>query len=87
MSDLVRRISLPAGDVDFMPKNGKTALTSQEIAAIVWWVSVGAPNKGTLAELNAPDSVRETVSAVLGLSGHAPAQAATTTAEPSGTQG
>ena len=64
-SDLLRRIGLMPGSADFMPKNGKTPLTPPEIAALTWWVSVGAPRKGTLEELHAPPTVRSSVAAAL----------------------
>lgn len=66
-SDLYRRINLPHEHIDFMPKDGKTPLNPQEVAAIEWWIKVGAPKSGTLAELQAPEQVRQTIAGVLGL--------------------
>jgi len=63
----LRRIALMPGSADFMPKNGKTPLTPPEITALTWWVSVGAPRKGTLEELHAPPTVRSSVAAALGI--------------------
>lgn len=75
-SELFRRISLPHDHMDFMPQDGKTPLSAQETAAIEWWISVGAPNKGTLAELKAPAKVQASVAGALGLPGNVDTQAA-----------
>ncbi len=42
-SDLVRRISLPSTDEDFMPQDGKTPLNAEQTEAIKQWVALGAP--------------------------------------------
>jgi uncharacterized membrane protein len=76
-SDLYRRITLPHDNIDFMPKDGKTPLDSQEVAAIGWWISVGAPKSGTLGELQAPEQIQATIAGLLGLKsgGEAPTTA------------
>jgi hypothetical protein len=66
-SDLVRRIRLDPAHVDFMPKDGKTPLTSEQRAAIEWWIEIGAPSGGTLAQLRAPAAIQGTITAALGL--------------------
>lgn len=43
-SDLFRRITLPAGHDDFMPK-GKPPLTSDQVKAIELWIGAGASDK------------------------------------------
>jgi uncharacterized membrane protein len=82
MSELLRRISVPKDHVDFMPKDGKTPLTAQETAAIEWWIAVGAPNKGTLAELKAPEKVQVTIAEALGLPANGDTQAGVTPPPP-----
>jgi hypothetical protein len=42
-SELIRRVSLPAGDDDFMPSGGHTPLSPQEIALLGAWIAAGAP--------------------------------------------
>ena len=42
-SDLFRRVSLAPSAKDFMPKDGKTPLNGNEVAAIGWWIEQGAP--------------------------------------------
>lgn len=76
-SDLVRRITLPHDNIDFMPKDGKTPLDTQEVAVIEWWIAVGAPKAGTLSALQAPPEIQATVAGILGLK---PAAAATSQA-------
>jgi uncharacterized membrane protein len=66
-SDLFRRINLPHDNIDFMPKDGKTPLGQQEVAAIEWWISVGAPKTGTLGQLKAPAQIQATIAGLLGL--------------------
>jgi hypothetical protein len=66
-SDLVRRIRLEPSHVDFMPKDGKTPLTAEQRAAIEWWIGIGAPGGGTLAQLRAPAAIERTITAALRL--------------------
>jgi uncharacterized membrane protein len=74
-SDLVRRVSLSEGEADFMPKNGKTPLTAEQVAIIKWWISQGAPRQGALGDLKAPDDIRKAVATDLGLSSDSARQA------------
>jgi hypothetical protein len=66
-SDLVRRIRLDPAHVDFMPKDGKTPLTPEQRKAIEWWIEIGAPNGGSLAQLRAPAAIQGTITTALGL--------------------
>jgi len=75
-SDLIRRISLPHDDADFMPHDGKTPLTPDQTAAVRWWVGAGAPRKSAVLPLSPPPDVRANIEVALGLR----APAATTTA-------
>ena len=56
-SDLYHRISLPADNVDHMPKNNKTPLTPDQVEAIRWWISNGAPANGLVGALKPPEDV------------------------------
>jgi mono/diheme cytochrome c family protein len=67
-SELLRRISLSDGDKDFMPK-GKTPLTAQQIAAIGWWISQGAPQRATVASLKMKPGVQAALQQILGFGG------------------
>jgi len=68
LSDLLRRISLPGDDEEFMPAEGKTPLTAEQVEIIRWWISVGAPNGGTIGALEVAPEMRETLSNELGVS-------------------
>lgn len=41
-SDLSRRISLPSGNEDVMPPEGKIPLSQDEISLLTWWIDQGA---------------------------------------------
>jgi hypothetical protein len=66
-SDLIRRISLSPEDKDFMPHDGKTPLTAEQIASIRWWVRAGAPRRAQIASLQPPADVRNSLEVALGL--------------------
>lgn len=65
-SDLVRRISLTPDKDDFMPKEGKTPLTSGQVAIVKWWVDAGAKSTVTLASLQVPAEIRNLLQAEVG---------------------
>jgi uncharacterized membrane protein len=67
-SELLRRISLPHDDDEFMPAEGKTPLTERQVAIIRWWISAGAPNGGTIGNLEVPAETQSLLSAELGVS-------------------
>jgi uncharacterized membrane protein len=67
-SELLRRISLPHDDDEFMPAEGKTPLTDRQVEIIRWWIQAGAPNGGTVGELQVPDEMRQKLSDELGVS-------------------
>jgi uncharacterized membrane protein len=67
LSELLRRISLPHDDEEFMPADGKTPLTDRQVEIIRWWIAAGAPNGGTVGELQVPDDMRTTLSDELGV--------------------
>jgi uncharacterized membrane protein len=68
LSELLRRISLPADDEEFMPAEGKTPLTARQVEIVRWWISVGAPNGGTIGAHDVPADIREALSNELGVS-------------------
>ena len=68
LSELLRRISLPKDDEEAMPAEGKTPLTPEQVEIIRWWISVGAPNGGTIGTLEVPPEMRDTLSNELGVS-------------------
>lgn len=66
-SELLRRISLPSSDEAFMPAEGKTPLTPEQVEIVRWWISVGAPNGGAIGSLEVPPALRDTLSKELGV--------------------
>ena len=73
-SDLIRRISLPSTDNDFMPHDGKTPLSAEQTAAIRWWVAKGAPRSAAIGALKPSPELRASLQTVLGFT--SPASAA-----------
>jgi uncharacterized membrane protein len=68
LSELLRRIELPHDDDEFMPADGKTPLTDRQVAIIRWWIAAGAPNGGTVGELQVPAETRTLLTEELGVS-------------------
>lgn len=66
-SELYRRISLPQKHSDFMPADGKTPLSDEQVQAIGWWISIGAPERGTVASFQASEDIIAVLGSVLGL--------------------
>jgi uncharacterized membrane protein len=67
LSELLRRITLPHDDDEFMPAEGKTPLTPEQVEIVRWWIAAGAPNGGTIGALDVPPEMRETMSRELGV--------------------
>lgn len=63
-SEIFHRITLDPSDEDFMPTDGKTPLTKNEVKMIEWWINKAnaAPEK-SIAELK-PDPATQTLFAV-----------------------
>jgi hypothetical protein len=70
-SDLFHRVNLAPTSSDFMPKDGKTPLNKNEIAAIGWWISQGAPKSATVGSLTLTAEASSAIQAVIGAAGGA----------------
>jgi len=70
-SDLFHRVDLTPSSSDFMPKDGKTPLNKNEIAAIGWWISQGAPKSATVGSLTLTAEASSAIQAVIGAAGGA----------------
>jgi hypothetical protein len=84
-SELLYRVALPPDDDAFMPAEGKTPLTAEQIAILNWWVGAGAPRDTTVGAVGAPADVEPLLAAELGLDGAAGADTGATgtvTADP-----
>jgi hypothetical protein len=68
-SDLVRRVNLAPGRSDFRPEDGKTPLNRNEIAAIGWWISQGAPKSATVGDLKPTPEASSALAAMIGTVG------------------
>jgi hypothetical protein len=68
-SDLFRRINLTPDRSDFMPRNGKTPLDKNEVAAIGWWISQGAPKNATVGNLQLTAEASSAINALIGAAG------------------
>lgn len=68
-SDLYRRISLPQGDKDVMPAEGKTPLTADQVAIIGWWIKSGAKSNTQIGSAAIPADITRMLTAQLGLGG------------------
>lgn len=66
-SELYYRITLPPSDDAFMPAEGKTPLTGDQVRIIEWWIASGAPRGTTLAELDVPPDIEALIRAEVGL--------------------
>lgn len=67
-SELLRRISLPHDDEEFMPAEHKTPLTDRQVAIIRWWIAAGAPRGVAIGTLEVPAETEAQLSAELGVS-------------------
>jgi uncharacterized membrane protein/mono/diheme cytochrome c family protein len=71
-SELYYRITLPSDHDDFMPAEGKTPPTAEQIEILRWWIESGAPHDTTVGAVGA--DVEALLAVELGLAG-APASA------------
>src|SRR5690554_5807813 len=66
-SELYYRITLPPSDDAYMPAEGKTPLTDEQVRIIQWWIAAGAPQGTTMSELEVPPEVERLIRLELGL--------------------
>jgi Planctomycete cytochrome C/Leucine rich repeat len=66
-SDLFRRVALTPDRSDFMPRNSKTPLNKNEVAAIGWWISQGAPKSALVSSLQLTAEASSAIQAVIGV--------------------
>jgi len=57
-SELVNRISLPPDDDAFMPAEGNTPLTADQVEIVRWWIAAGARTDTTIGALDDPPDAR-----------------------------
>jgi uncharacterized membrane protein len=66
-SELIYRVGLPPDDDAFMPAEGKTPLTTEQVEILRWWVNTGAPRGTTIAAVQVPANIEPLLAAQLGL--------------------
>jgi uncharacterized membrane protein len=66
-SELLYRVGLSPDDEAFMPAEGKTPLTAEQVEILRWWVGAGAPRDTTVAVVGVPANVEPLLAAQLGL--------------------
>ncbi|MFM9910522.1 MAG: c-type cytochrome domain-containing protein [Chitinophagaceae bacterium] len=67
-SEMYERITLDATNEKFMPSDGKTPLTKNEISIIKWWIEKGmAADRKKIAEFSNIDEIKSPIALVLGL--------------------
>ena len=70
-SNLFHRVNLTPDSGDFMPKDGKTPLNKNEIAAVGAWIQQGAPKSATVGSLKLAAADTNAIQAVIGAAGAA----------------
>jgi hypothetical protein len=63
-SEMIARVLMPEDDDLFMPPDGKDKLTEAEVAVLKWWISEGAKEEGSVADLKADETMLSTLAAV-----------------------
>lgn len=66
-SEIYRRITLPEGHEDFMPGEGKTPLSKEQISIIEWWIENNAPRNGSITSLSPNDKMVNTFKDFFGM--------------------
>jgi uncharacterized membrane protein len=64
-SNIIVRIDLPEDDDEHMPPEGKKDLAPHEVVLVKWWIDKGASKDAKLADLEAPDAVKEALGKVV----------------------
>ena len=67
-SELFKRINLHPSDENFMPAEGKTALTENQIAILKWWIENGAVENASLKDVGISADLQTIIASELGLS-------------------
>jgi cytochrome b561 len=65
-SELYKRVMLPSSNPNYMPKEGKTPLSKNEITAIAWWISQGAPKSARVSSLKMTPEAKDALTAIVG---------------------
>lgn len=66
-SELYKRIAMEHHNKGFMPAEGKTPLTNEQTKTIAWWINVGAPVTGNVAQYPQNKQDKALLNTLLGL--------------------
>ena len=66
-SEIYRRITLPEDHEDFMPGEGKTPLSEEQISIIEWWIEKDAPPNGIIGGLSPNENMVQVFETFFGL--------------------
>jgi len=64
-SELIVRVLLPPSDDEYMPPDGRTPLTPDEVNLISWWISAGASPSDTLGSGPRDSLAKESIAKLL----------------------
>ncbi len=79
LSEIIKRVTLDPSHEDFMPTDGKTPLTKNEISIIKWWIKDGQATAGkSLVSVKNHSEIKPLVAGYLGFGGDAAAESRTT---------
>ena len=67
-SDLYKRVTLPESHENFMPAEGKTPLTQEQVQILGWWLDAGLPAETSVSALSVDEETTALLSIELGLS-------------------
>lgn len=67
-SDFYKRVTLPASHENFMPAEGKTPLTQEQVQILGWWIDAGLPAETSVSALSVDEETAALLSVELGLS-------------------
>jgi hypothetical protein len=70
-SELYRRINLAHDDEEFMPAEGKTPLTADQVKILRWWIEAGTPHGTTVGETGVEPEIEALIATELRLGGRA----------------
>lgn len=70
-SELYKRITMDSHDKKFMPAEGKTPLSNEQVASIAWWINAGSPTTGKIVDHKLPEKSKLALMRTLGLAAKA----------------
>ncbi len=66
-SELYKRITLPESHENFMPAEGKTPLSADQVAILGWWIDSGLPSETSLSAMALDEVIMPLLAIELGL--------------------